>query len=56
MEFLVKRGADVNAQDKQGWKLYRIWSTDWFHDKQKASEKLKEELDKALREKTSTVA
>ncbi len=40
----------------QGWKLYRIWSTDWFHDKQKASEKLKEELDKALREKTSTVA
>ena len=34
--------------EKLGWKLHRIWSTDWFNDQRKEIAKLKEQIDSAL--------
>ncbi len=36
-----------------GWKIYRIWSTDWFHNPTKEFEKLKKYIECTLREITS---
>ena len=33
-----------------GWKLHRIWSTDWFHGRAAQTRKLKEAIENALRE------
>ena len=38
--------------NRLGWKLYRIWSTDWFRDTLNCREKLKEYLSQRLSELT----
>lgn len=32
-----------------GWDIYRIWSTDWFHDPNKEFEKLKSHIEKTVK-------
>jgi very-short-patch-repair endonuclease len=36
--------------ERLGWKLHRIWSTDWFANQQRELEKLKERIDLVLSE------
>lgn len=36
--------------EELGWKIYRIWSTDWFHNPTKEFEKLKRHIECTLRE------
>ncbi len=36
-----------------GWNIHRIWSTDWWHSKEKALEKLEAAIKKALEDKKS---
>lgn len=42
--------------EDRGWKLYRIWSTDWIKDFPSESQRLIEAIQKALKEKTSDPA
>jgi len=34
--------------ESRGWKIYRIWSTDWFYKPEREIERLKEAIDRAL--------
>ena len=46
-----QRDNDILRQsvlEDQGWKIYRIWSTDWFHDPQKELNKLDREIKKLI--------
>lgn len=48
------RDRDILRQEvleRLGWDIYRIWSTDWFRDSRGQIERLKEYLDKKLKEK-----
>ena len=35
-----------------GWTLYRVWSTDWFEDPMRETQKLREAIEKTVRLKT----
>ena len=35
--------------ERQGWKVVRVWSTDWWYQRRRAEERLRQEVEKALR-------
>ena len=37
------------ALERLGWRLTRVWSTDWFHDTQGQTERLSREIEEAVR-------
>lgn len=39
--------------EKQGWKIYRIWSTDWFYSYEREMKKLVDEIEREYRKKIS---
>lgn len=41
--------------ERMGWKFYRIWSTDWFKNKDVEIEKLLKEVEKAFKNKESLI-
>lgn len=40
-----------NILEGLGWNFYRIWSTDWYHNRQSAKQKLIVAINKAIKEK-----
>lgn len=38
-----------------GWSIYRIWSTDWFHNPKNEFEKLKSHIEKILKQKKAEI-
>ena len=46
-----KRDNDILRQsvlEDQGWKIYRIWSTDWFNNPQKELNRLDRHIKKLI--------
>jgi len=35
--------------ERQGWKVVRVWSTDWWYQRRRAEERVRQEVEKALR-------
>ena len=42
--------------ERRGWKIHRIWSTDWFYQKEREVEKLREAIERAISGKSIPVA
>ena len=41
---------------RRGWRIYRIWSTDWFRNRGPEIERLRSELEEVIQKSTATVA
>ncbi|XGI84692.1 DUF3320 domain-containing protein (plasmid) [Halorutilales archaeon Cl-col2-1] len=55
----VARERDRQRQEileDRGWDIYRIWSTDWYRNRDRAKESLVEEVEKALNRGALTVS
>ena len=44
-----------NVLEGLGWNFYRIWSTDWYHNRQNAKQNLLQAINEAIRDKEKTV-
>ena len=44
-----------NVLEGLGWNFYRIWSTDWYHNRQNAKQNLIQAINEAIRDKEKTV-
>ena len=40
--------ATISVLEDKGWNIYRIWSTNWFHDPQKELNKLDRYIKKII--------